>query len=162
MGDLDGLTDMLTSLEYPMAVVTTASAAERSGCLVGFVTQCSVDPPRLVVFLSDSNHTYTTALDADGLVVHFLAHDQTDLAELFGATSGDWTDKFDQCRWSEGPLGLPVLDDVAHWVVGEIADRVLGGDHVGFVLRPVAAHAEGTLQQLSFQDVRSMDPGHAP
>lgn len=162
MADLDGLTEMLTDLDVPMAVVTTASGEERSGCLVGFLTQCSIDPPRLVVFLSDKNHTYTTALDADGLGVHFLDREQRELAELFGGTSDDWTDKFDACRWREGPLGVPVLEDVAHWVVGEITDRVLGGDHVGFLLRPVAAHAEGRLEQLSFQQVESMDPGHAP
>ncbi|MBW3619127.1 MAG: flavin reductase family protein [Actinobacteria bacterium] len=162
MADIDGLTDILTELDYPMAVVTTASADERSGCLVGFMTQCSVDPPRFVVFLSDKNHTYTTALDADGLGVHFLHHDQRDLARLFGATSGDWSDKFDRCRWREGPLGVPVLEDVRHWVVGEITERVLGGDHVGFVLRPVAARADGPFEQLSFLDVRSLDPGHDP
>lgn len=162
MADLDGLTSLLTDLDGPMAVVTTASGGERSGCLVGFVTQCSVDPPRLIVFLSDKNHTYTTALDAAGLGVHFLDHEQRELARLFGGTSGDWTDKFDRCRWREGPLGVPVLTDVRHWVVGEITERVLGGDHVGFVLRPVAAHADGRLEQLSFQDVQSLEPGHEP
>lgn len=162
MPDTDALTSVLTSLDYPMAVVTTASDEERAGCLVGFITQCSVDPPRLMVYLSVKNHTYTTALDADGLGVHFLRHDQRDLAELFGGTSGDWTDKFDRCRWREGPMGVPVLEDVRHWVVGEITERVLGGDHVGFVLRPVAVHEDGPLEQLSFHDVRSLDPGHDP
>lgn len=162
MAELDGLSDLLLDLDGPMAVVTTAADGERSGCLVGFLTQCSVDPPRLIVFLSDKNHTYTTALDADGLAVHFLDHEQRDLARLFGGTSGDWTDKFDRCRWREGPLGVPVLEGVGHWIVGEITERVLGGDHVGFVLRPVAFHAEGRLRQLSFTDVRSMEPGHEP
>lgn len=162
MADLDGLTDMLTDLDGPMAVVTAAAGGEQSGCLVGFLTQCSVDPPRLIVFLSDKNHTYTTALDADALGVHFLGHDQHDLARLFGSTSSDWTDKFQRCRWHEGALGVPVLEDVPHRLVGEITDRVLGGDHVGFLLRPVTAHAEGLLEQLSFQDVQSMEPGHEP
>ncbi|MBW3658126.1 MAG: flavin reductase family protein [Actinobacteria bacterium] len=153
---------MLTDLDYPMAVVTTASGDERSGCLVGFVTQCSIHPPRLIVFLSVKNHTFTTALDADGLGVHFLDRDQHELARLFGATSGDDVDKFSRCRWHEGPFGVPVLDDVRNRVVGEITDRLLGGDHVGFLLRPIEVHRAGALAQLSFSDVDTIEPGHDP
>ena len=48
-------------LDYPMFVVTTVAAddGERSGCLVGFATQCSIHPPRWVVWLSLANHTCT-------------------------------------------------------------------------------------------------------
>lgn len=162
MPDLDGLSAMLTDLDYPMVVVTTASEDERSGCLVGFVTQCSIHPPRLIVFLSDKNHTFTTALDAAGLGVHFLDRDQLELARLFGGTSGDDIDKFARCRWHDGPLGVPVLDDVRNRLVGEITERVLGGDHIGFILRPVEVHRDGALEQLSFHDVDAIEPGHQP
>lgn len=162
MDDLEAVTAMLTDLDYPLVVVTTASPRDRSGCLVGFLTQCSIHPPRVIVFLSDKNHTFTTALDARGLGVHFLDRCQLDLARLFGGTSEDWEDKFARCRWREGPLGVPVLEEVGNWFVGEIVDRVLGGDHVGFLLRPVAAHRGAPLDQLPFSDLRSMEPGHAP
>jgi len=89
VSELDGLPVMLADLDCPLAVVTTASRDECSGCLVGFLTQCSIDPPRLIVFLSDKNHTYTTALDAEALAVHLIDRDRTDLAELFGGTTGD-------------------------------------------------------------------------
>ena len=162
MSEFDDLPDMLTDLDYPLAVVTTASRDQRSGCLVGFLTQCSIDPPRIIVFLSDKNHTYTTALDADALAVHFIDRDRIDLAELFGAETGDDVDKFSQCDWREGPYGMPVLEDVPNWVVGQITDRVIGGDHVGFLLRPVAVHREGPIEQLSYHDVTHIDPGHEP
>lgn len=162
MSGLDQLPGLLTDLDYPMVVVTTIAGEERSGCLVGFLTQCSIDPPRLIVFLSDKNRTFTAALDAEALAVHFLDRDQTELAELFGGTSGDEVDKFARCAWTDGPLGVPVLEDVDNWVVGRIIDRVLGGDHVGFVLRPVAVGRGGPLEQLSFHDVADIDPGHAP
>lgn len=162
MSDVDGAAAMLADLQYPMAVATAASGDDRSGCLVGFFTQCSIRPVRLIVFLSDKNHTYTTALDAEALGVHFLDRDQLALARLFGGTSGDRVDKFERCRWHEGPLGVPVIDDVGNWLVGRITDRILGGDHVGFLLRPVAAHRHGRLEQLSFHDVDTIEPGHEP
>ena len=36
-------------LDYPVFVVTAAHGEERSGCLVGFATQASIDPPRMLV-----------------------------------------------------------------------------------------------------------------
>lgn len=163
MGDLSGLTRLLTELDYPMVVATTAAEGELSGCVVGFLTQCSVHPPRLAVFLSVTNHTFKVAARADHLAVHFLAHGQRDLAALFGSTTGDEVDKFERCAWRKGPGGVPLLKACPNWVVGRIADRRSAGDHVGHVLAPVAAgHGEEPLRQLGFQAVRDLDPGHAP
>ena len=39
---------VLSEVDYPVFVVTTVDrdSGERAGCLVGFVTQCSIDPAR--------------------------------------------------------------------------------------------------------------------
>ena len=60
------------------------------------------------------------------------------LIELFGGETGDDVDKFARCTWSDGPGGVPVLDDVAAWMVGRIVERYDFGDHVGHLLEPVA------------------------
>ena len=54
---------LVAAVDYPMYVVTAAvpDERERSGCLVGFATQCSMDPPRMIVCLSRTNHTYRVA-----------------------------------------------------------------------------------------------------
>ncbi len=49
------------SMDYPMFLVTVSAGRDRSGCLVGFVTQCSISPPRLMVCLSKKNHTFQVA-----------------------------------------------------------------------------------------------------
>ena len=93
---------LVSELDYPMFVVTTAAGGERAGCLVGFATQSSIDPPRFLVCLSKQNRTYRVARDADLLAVHSLPADATDLAELFGGETGDRVDKFAQCDWRPG------------------------------------------------------------
>lgn len=40
----DSLEALTAALDYPMFVVTVAAGGERAGCLVGFATQCSIDP----------------------------------------------------------------------------------------------------------------------
>src|SRR6478735_1115661 len=85
---LDGFVDRL---DYPMFIVTAAAAGtggrvDRSGCLVGFATQCSIEPERLLVCLSKKNHTYQVARTAVALGVHVPGARQRELAELFGTT----------------------------------------------------------------------------
>ena len=46
-----GFQKLVGQLDYPMFIVTTHFEGERDGCLVGFATQCSIHPPRLIVVL---------------------------------------------------------------------------------------------------------------
>jgi flavin reductase (DIM6/NTAB) family NADH-FMN oxidoreductase RutF len=151
---------MTGSLDYPMLLVTTVADGERSGCLVGFSTQCSIDPPRFIACLSDKNRTQRVASRADALAVHFLPAGATGLAELFGTETGDEIDKFSRCAWHPGPLGLPIIDACGRWFVGRILERRTLGDHVAFVLDPVAACDDGDGDQLTFSDVKHLEPGH--
>src|SRR3954451_19397105 len=107
--------ELIDELDYPMFIVTAAAGSDRAGCLVGFATQCSIDPPRFLVCLSDKNRTFRVARHARTLVVHLVPREATGLAELFGSETGDEVDKFARCAWSEGPDGTPVLDDCRNW-----------------------------------------------
>jgi flavin reductase (DIM6/NTAB) family NADH-FMN oxidoreductase RutF len=160
------LAEITRALDYPMFVVT-ARAGEQgehlAGCLVGFASQCSIDPPRFMIWISKQNRTFRVALEAVTLAVHLLAADQKDLAELFGGTTGDEDDKFSCCRWHAGPGGTAILDDCAGWFVGVVLARHDGGDHVGFLVQPTHAHAaahDDWPGQLGFQMVRDINPGH--
>ena len=88
---------MVGDLEYPMFIVTARAGDEPLGCLVGFTTQASIDPPRFIACLSHNNRTYRRGRDATALGVHAVPADAEDLAELFGGETGDQTDKFARC-----------------------------------------------------------------
>jgi len=158
----DGFHDLAADLDYPMLIVTVAADDERAGCLVGFATQCSIDPLRFMVWLSTKNHTYRLAQHAEVLIVHFPASSNRDLAELFGGETGDEVDKFARCRWRQGPSGAPVLTDCARWMAGRVVERADMGDHLGFVLDPVDGATAPWSGQLGFQDVVDIEPGHDP
>ncbi|MFF5532738.1 flavin reductase family protein [Streptomyces cinerochromogenes] len=147
-------------LDPDMCVVTAVAGGERAGCLVGFASQCSIQPLRFAVWLSKVNHTYRVARAAQYLAVHLLTRDQRGLAELFGGETGDGTDKFVGLDWREEHGGAIVLQDAAAWFVGSILHRTDGGDHVGFVLDPVqwGEGRGGPLLRLS--DAVTIDAGH--
>lgn len=153
---------IMTELDYPMVIVTARAEEGPAGCLVGFGTQCSIDPPRYLVCLSDKNRTERVASNANALAVHFLAADDLELARAFGEQTTDEADTFARWRWREGPGGAPILDACPRWFVGAILDRRPLGDHVAYVLEPIAVADGPPGPGLMFQQVKDLDPGHAP
>jgi hypothetical protein len=108
---------IVASFDPPMFVVTVFDGHERDGCLIGFATQCSIEPPRFLVCLSVKNRTTRIARSALG-----------------------------GCDWFAGSV-LTRHDDL--------------GDHEGFVLDVIEAReADGTDEQLGYQDVKDVDAGH--
>lgn len=159
MSDFDAVTGLL---DYPMFVVTTAAPDGRAaGCLVGFATQASIDPPRFLVGLSEKNYTYRVAQDAPRLVVHVLDASSLELARLFGERTGDDVDKFTRCSWQPGPDGVPVLDGAAAWFSGPVLERMRVGDHIAFLIDIDAAEVRREPERLvGLSDTTDFQPGH--
>lgn len=157
MNPLDAL---IQHLDTPLFVVTAAAGGVPQGCLVGFATQCSIHPPRLLVCLSVENRTYVTASQSQAVAVHLLGGDQSDMAALFGEQTGDNTDKFARCRWQPGRTGAPVLADCAAWVEGDVLERLRLGDHVGFVIAPVDGGDGSRPDQLDASAAQGLHAGH--
>jgi flavin reductase (DIM6/NTAB) family NADH-FMN oxidoreductase RutF len=152
---------LVVDLDPAMIVVTAATAGDRDGCLVGFHGQCSIDPSRYAVWLSVKNHTYRIAKRAQVLAVHCLSADQHDLAEVFGGETADEVDKLAGVRWTPGPDGVPLLDDVAHRFVGRIVGRhELDCDHALFELEPIEASRPSPLMPLRLGQTLDIHPGH--
>lgn len=152
--------ELAAQLEYSMFIITAAAGGERAGCLVGFATQTSIDPPRFLACLSVKNRTYRVALRAPALVVHFVPREAEALAELFGGQTGDEVDKFARCPWREGPEGAPVLSELENWFAGRVLRQLDLGDHGGFLLEPLCGHAGARSRPFTFHRARRIDPGH--
>ncbi len=158
--------DLVSSVDPPMYVVTArAEDGEPVGCLVGFATQCSIEPPRFLVCISKANHTYRPAMAASHLVVHVLRAGDGAIAERFGGTTADdlaggGREKFEGLGTSDGPGGAPVIDDLDHFA-GRVVERVDCGDHVAVVLDPSGGSAEHAAEpQYGLRAASEIEPGH--
>jgi flavin reductase (DIM6/NTAB) family NADH-FMN oxidoreductase RutF len=152
--------ELVGELDYPMFIVTVASGTERAGCLVGFATQCSIDPPRFLLCLSERNRTFRVARDADVVVVHLVPEDAGALADLFGGRTGDEIDKFAHCAWSPGPSDTPILDACPNWFAARIIDRVAAGDHCALLLDPFHAESDPSDRPFTFHRAKRIEAGH--
>jgi flavin reductase (DIM6/NTAB) family NADH-FMN oxidoreductase RutF len=151
---------LVAQLDYPMFIATVVADGDRSGCLIGFATQCSIDPPRFLAGISDKNHTFGVAMRAENMAIHLVPDNAGELAELFGGETGDEIDKFARAGWHEGPGGVPLLDGCPNRFVGRILNRIDFGDHVGMVLEPFFAEADEESAQLGFHRAKRIEPGH--
>jgi flavin reductase (DIM6/NTAB) family NADH-FMN oxidoreductase RutF len=143
-----------------MFIATVAADGERSGCLIGFATQCSIRPPRFLAGISDKNHTFGVAMRAEDMAIHLVPADATELAELFGGETGDEVDKFERVPWRPGPGGVPLLDGCPNRFVGRIMERIDFGDHTGMVLDPFLAEVSEDIELLDFHRAKRIEPGH--
>ncbi len=152
---------LVGTLDYPVYIVTTAAQNQTGGCLIGFATQCSIDPPRFLACISKKNRTLEIARQADVLAVHVVDEKDRHLAEIFGGETGDEVDKFARVSW-HSEHGVPILDDCERWFAGNGSGRISLGDHVGFLLEPIDAEQGARSEQLMFQEARDIEPGHPP
>ena len=146
--------------DYPLYVATTCDGIEMSGCLVGFVTQSSIEPVRFVICVSKVNHTFAVARRSQGLALHLLGSNQKPLASLFGETSGDVVDKFAGLDWSTAVTGAPVLADCAAWIDGSVLEHRDAGDHEAFLVAVVAGGPGSHDGCLMLSGALDFDAGH--
>lgn len=159
----DPFDQLMASADPAMVVVTAAAGDQRSGCLVGFHAQSSMDPHGYAVWISKANHTYGVVLRATHLVVHFLTDSETDrgLARTFGTLTGDRVDKFERVAWRRGPQGVPIITSCDHGLVGrKVSVLDDGGDHVTVTLDPVEVWSRESFTPLRLSATRELTPAH--
>jgi flavin reductase (DIM6/NTAB) family NADH-FMN oxidoreductase RutF len=148
-------------VDYPYYLLTVrAPDEEMSGCLAGFVTQCSIDPPNFLACISRLNHTLGVAMRASAMGLHLLGQDQLEVARLFGEETGDVVDKFADVDWRIGPTGAPLLADVSLALEGEILGHFSVGDHEAFQVRAVRAVGGPGRGLLTHRTSPELHPGH--
>jgi flavin reductase (DIM6/NTAB) family NADH-FMN oxidoreductase RutF len=154
--------DVMGELDSPMFILTCHPPGGRpAGCLVGFATQTSIDPPRFLVCVSERNHTHAAARRSDVLAVHLVPRQAGEIAALFGGETEDDLDKFSRCAWHPGRHDAPILEDCPNWFIGRVRERLELGDHTGFLLEPVAAHHQPGHRGLGLQRAaEEIEPGH--
>ena len=151
--------ELARKLDYSMFIVTVQVGAQRAGCLVGFGCQASIAPPRFLICLSFKNHTYRLAAAADLIAVHAVTQHADALARLFGSGCSEEIDKFARCAWLPGPGEVPILQDCGNWFVGRVLNQFDFGDHVGFLLDPIAAQ-QTREKYFTFEQAKGIEPGH--
>lgn len=110
-----------------VTVVTTLNAEGRPlGFTANSFTSLSLDPPLLLVSISNRSTNLAAFTTASGFAVNILAEDQREIAATFARPCQD---RFAGVRWRQGPVGSPLIANVSAWFDCTLAQTVPAGDH---------------------------------
>jgi len=126
-----------------MYAVTSHHAGANGAFLANWLSQCSFDPPLLMLSVENESRT-RNFIEASGFfAVHVLASGQREFAGMLGRSGRTTPDKLKGVRWHPSPLTQsPLLEDTLGYlecrvrgtmpagdstiVVGEVVDAFLG------------------------------------
>lgn len=109
-----------------VAVVTAASGGALYGMTMNAVTSVSLDPCLLLVCPRRNSMTGRAIVDSGMFAVNILGSDQAHLSRTFMSPVAD---RFDGIERLDHPSGVPVLRDCAAYLVCELAQSHVAGDH---------------------------------
>jgi flavin reductase (DIM6/NTAB) family NADH-FMN oxidoreductase RutF len=148
--DASGLLRSVFRRHAAGVAVITAHGERPVGFTATSLASVSVTPALLSFGIGLAASSWPVIARADHVGVHVLGEHQHELATTF-ARSG--ADRFAApTRWRSGPEGVPVLQDVAAWLVCRVVARVPAGDHRIILAEPLAGESTGTGRPLLYHD----------
>src|SRR3990172_13382805 len=90
-----------------VCVVTSSGAEGPSGMTANAVTALSLEPPLMIVCFAQTARTLAAVQQSGRFGVHFLSHDQEDVAARFASKMPEGA-KFEDLDWAERD-GVPAL-----------------------------------------------------
>ena len=115
---------------YGLYVVTSRSDTDRGAFLANWLTQCSFEPPLVVVAVEQDAHSLQVLRAAGRFVVNVLESGQREQAGWFGRHSVKVGDKLTNRDLHRTPSGQIVLPEALAWLECELRSETPAGDHV--------------------------------
>jgi len=148
---------VLRLFTYGLYAVTAKHGAEMSIMTANWLTQCSFEPPLLMLAVESDSHSRQVIESSGAFAINLYESGQRELAGNLGRTFGQHPEKISDVAWKPGPLtGSPLLDSAPAWVECQIVSSLPAGDHILFVAEvvEVGLNREGvplTLKEAGFK-----------
>jgi flavin reductase (DIM6/NTAB) family NADH-FMN oxidoreductase RutF len=131
----DQFRQVLGHLPTGVTIITTIDADGRpTGLTASAVTSLSLEPPLILICVSQRAQSYSALAGAGRFAVNILALGQEDLSRRF-ATTAPGAEKFQGVPYRTGALGVPLLHGALADLECTTAHVYPGGDHTIFVGR---------------------------
>jgi flavin reductase (DIM6/NTAB) family NADH-FMN oxidoreductase RutF len=120
----------LRMLTYGAVVLGLKQGDRYNASTVSWLSQCSFDPPLIMMALRNGSLTQAMVESAGQFVVNILAEGQTAMAAAFSRQADQKGGKLSGFAFEPGVrTGAPVLADVPAWLECKVTDAVKRGDH---------------------------------
>jgi flavin reductase (DIM6/NTAB) family NADH-FMN oxidoreductase RutF len=128
-----------------VTIITAWDAAGRpTGLTASSFTSVSLNPPLILVCVSQKAQSYPAIKAAGRFAVNILSRGQETVSRRFAtAPSASGDEKFAGLDYRPGALGLPILTDALAELECTVVHAYPGGDHTIFVAQVEAADCRG-------------------
>lgn len=153
---------VLRHFTYGMYAVTAHHAGVSNAFLANWLSQCSFDPPMVMVAVERDARTLELMRESGYFTIHVLASGQREFAGMLGRSSRTVPDKLKNVSWHPSALTqCPVLEETLGYVECRIAGELSAGDSVivtGEVIEAEILH-DGELEPLTMRETRFKHAG---
>lgn len=126
---------VLGNFTYGIYLITIRDQDKKNGMVASWVTQCSNDPPLVIVTIKKDRLSNRQIIRSGKFCINVLEKRHKEIISQFKIS--DTEKKFDNIDCSESPSGLPVFDEALGWLECEVRQTVETGDHTVFISRIV-------------------------
>jgi flavin reductase (DIM6/NTAB) family NADH-FMN oxidoreductase RutF len=129
---------VLRMFTYGLYAVTARHGAEVSIMTANWLTQCSFEPPLLMLAVENDSHSRQVIESSGAFAINLYESGQRELAGSLGRTFSKHPEKIGDVAWKPGPVtGSPLLASAPAWVECKIVSSLPAGDHILFVAEVV-------------------------
>ncbi|MCH7599376.1 MAG: flavin reductase [Myxococcales bacterium] len=129
-----------------VAIVTSCDGEHVHGMTVSDFTSVSLDPPLVVVSLSETANTLEVIRAGKCFAVNVLSTDQVDLSNVFASEEREDT-RFEGLSWSKAVTGAPLIPGSKVMLDCTVVAMHVAGDHVLCI---------GQVEHLEIHDVEPL------
>jgi len=139
--------DVLDRFHYGIYLITISAAEGFNGMIASWVTQCSHEPPLLVLAIRKNRLSHGQILHSRKFCLNVLPQESAAMIKQFKIA--DWTKKFSTCRYQLSANGLPVLDDCIGYLDCALENTIDTGDHTVFIGKIIAGEIKSTAKTIT-------------
>ncbi len=127
---------------------TSTDAPERDGFTATAFLTVSIEPPIVLVSVTNASSAAEILKSATSFAVNMLAHGQAELSGAFARGQTERAALWDSIPWEPGLIGAPLLGGTLGAFEARVRELVPAGDHTLVLGDVIAIHhgeGEGTL-----------------
>lgn len=121
--------EVLRQLPYAVYILAVGHDDDKNAMAASWVTQCSFEPPLLLVAVRKGTHTYDLIQDGGTFTLNLVDKKHSDIIKTLERPFHMATDKIDEVGYNEGESGVPILKEAFAYLQCEVREIYEPGDH---------------------------------
>jgi len=142
----------LRMISYGLYIITSKSEEGVAGSTVTWVSQVSMQPPLVMVGLSEDSFTSQIVAKSGKFALHFVGKTQKDIAQNFFKPAQMKDGLISGFKYKDGVTGSPILLDLPAYIECRAVETVKKGDHHVVIAEVIEAVVQHEMEPLALSE----------